>query len=268
MRFKRIMPFSLIKPLQRDFPKENEALRFASPFMLGIERRESGKWASSSLPSPPMRGEGEGRWRCLNRNNQHGDTGAHRVFPSPLRGEKARERGSIPSFCSNVLWSDLVQRPSCAGSALDIFRQPRASSSASDAIPCRGLNVKARRGRGARGGFTLAEVLAALLFMAIVIPVAVEGLRMANLAGQVGQRKAAAARLAEQTLNELIITEQWRNSIQNGVLREGPLEYRWNVQWSPWITEPFRVMTVEVTFPVQGKDYSVQLSTLIDTTPQ
>lgn len=120
----------------------------------------------------------------------------------------------------------------------------------------------------AHSGFTLAEVLAALLFMAIVIPVAVEGLRMANLAGQVGERKVAAARLAEQTLNELIVTEQWRNAIQNGTLREGPLEYRWKAQWSPWITEPFRVMTLEMTFPVQGKDYSVRLSTLIDTTTQ
>lgn len=162
----------------------------------------------------------------------------------------------------------LVQRRSSAGSGLAVFRQPRASSSSSDSIPSCGLKVKARGGRGGSGGFTLAEVLAALLFMAIVIPVAVEGLRMANLAGQVGQRKAVAARLAEQTLHELIVTEQWRNSIQNGVLREGPLEYHWNVQWTPWLTEPFRVMTVEVTFPVQGKDYSIQLSTLIDTTMQ
>ena len=52
--------------------------------------------------------------------------------------------------------------------------------------------------RRARAAFTLVEVLAALLFMAIVIPVAVDGLRLANLAGQVGQRKAAAARIAER----------------------------------------------------------------------
>ena len=54
-------------------------------------------------------------------------------------------------------------------------------------------NVKRRR-----AAFTLAEVLAALLFMAIVIPVALEGLRIASLAGQVGERKAAAARVAER----------------------------------------------------------------------
>jgi type II secretory pathway pseudopilin PulG len=56
--------------------------------------------------------------------------------------------------------------------------------------------------------FTLVEVLAALAFMAIVIPVAVEGLRVANLAGQVGQRRAVAARIADRILNELFVTGQ------------------------------------------------------------
>ena len=37
-------------------------------------------------------------------------------------------------------------------------------------------------GASRQGGFTLAEVLAALLFMAIVIPTAVHGLRVASLA--------------------------------------------------------------------------------------
>ena len=52
-----------------------------------------------------------------------------------------------------------------------------------------------------RAGFTLAEVLAALLFMAIVIPVAVQGLQIASRAGSVSERKALGARLAESKLN-------------------------------------------------------------------
>src|SRR5215207_7041870 len=60
--------------------------------------------------------------------------------------------------------------------------------------------------RQSSGAFTLAEVLAALAFMAIVIPVAVNGLRVANLAGQVGERKAVAARVAERVLNEWTVT--------------------------------------------------------------
>ena len=56
-------------------------------------------------------------------------------------------------------------------------------------------HCRAARDKRRHAGFTLVEVLAALLFMAIVIPVAVEGLRIASLAGQVAQRKSVAARV-------------------------------------------------------------------------
>src|SRR5437899_934923 len=59
--------------------------------------------------------------------------------------------------------------------------------------------------------FTLAEVLAALLFMAIVIPVALEGMHVASRAGSVAVRKREAARVAERLLNESIITTNWSN---------------------------------------------------------
>jgi len=118
------------------------------------------------------------------------------------------------------------------------------------------------------GGFTLAEVLAALVFMAIVIPVAVEGLRVANLAGQVGARKVAAARVAERVLNELVVTGQWRQSTQSGTIQEGPQQYRWQMRLEPWNQGTLRVMTVQVTFPVQGQSYDVRLSTIVDSATQ
>jgi len=52
-------------------------------------------------------------------------------------------------------------------------------------------------------------VLVALAFMAIVIPVVLQGLRIASLAGEVSQRKALAARIAERVLNEAIVTGQF-----------------------------------------------------------
>src|SRR2546429_9589111 len=62
-----------------------------------------------------------------------------------------------------------------------------------------------------KAAFTLAEVLAALLFMAIVIPVALEGMHVATRAGSVAVRKREAARVAERILNESIITTNWNN---------------------------------------------------------
>ena len=83
-------------------------------------------------------------------------------------------------------------------------------------------------------GFTLVEVLASLVFMAIVIPTAVQGLRVASLAGEVGQRKAVAARIGDRVLNEMIVMRQWQNSAAGGVIQEGPVQYRWRVQTEPW----------------------------------
>lgn len=117
----------------------------------------------------------------------------------------------------------------------------------------------------ARAAFTLAEVLAALAFMAIVIPVAVEGLRVANRAGVVAQRKSVAARIADRVLTESLIGGQSQSTSRNGVVQEGTQEYRWSIRYQPWPEDAMRLVTVQVVFPVQGEDHDVQLSTLIST---
>ena len=122
--------------------------------------------------------------------------------------------------------------------------------------------------KGAAAAFTLIEVLAALTLMAIVIPVAVDGMRLSNLAGQVGQRKAVAGRIAQRVLNEAIVTGQLRGATQNGVVREGAQQYQWAIRSEPWSQDAMRLVTVQVTYPVQGRDYEVRLSTLVDNSNQ
>jgi hypothetical protein len=114
-----------------------------------------------------------------------------------------------------------------------------------------------------RGGFTLAEALAALVFMAIVIPVAVQGLRLANLAGQVSLRKGVAGRIADRVLNETVVTANSQGVGMNGTVHEGTIDYRWTARTEPWINDStMRLLTVQVTFAAQGQDYDVSLSTL------
>ena len=142
-------------------------------------------------------------------------------------------------------------------------------------------------------GFTLAEVLAALLFMAIVIPMAVQALRIASLAGEVAQRKTEAARVAERVLNESVATTNW-NASQVGTVIEETRQYRWalhNEVWNqpntnllasgsassgqlaggqPQVNQftanqvTMNLLSVEVTYAVQDRDYSVRLSTLVN----
>jgi len=115
-------------------------------------------------------------------------------------------------------------------------------------------------------GFTLAEVLAALLLLAIVIPVALQGLRVASMAGEVGQRKMVAARIGNKVLNELKVTGQLQNTAQAGVVQEHGISYRWSVKNQSWNEDMLSQMilaTLTVSYNAQGKGYEVHLSTLI-----
>ena len=171
-----------------------------------------------------------------------------------------------------------VRRLVAAFRALPTCRQSRTASQ------WFGENVTARAGRRRQvacekreqvsalqrkrqAGFTLAEVLAALVFMAIVIPVAVQGLHIASRAGSVSVRKAVGARIAESKLNELVVTGQWQSSAQKGTIQEGLQSYSWQLQSEPWAEDgAMRLITVHVNVPVQGRDYDVHLSTLVDAT--
>jgi type II secretory pathway pseudopilin PulG len=118
-----------------------------------------------------------------------------------------------------------------------------------------------RRGCAA---FTLAEVLAAMAFLAILIPVIAECLSIASRAGDVAERKTEAVRVADRILNESIVTTNWNQSSQGGTVNEGTREFDWTLQNEPWNQEPIRLLTVEVKYKVQGKDYTVKLSTIAD----
>ena len=117
-----------------------------------------------------------------------------------------------------------------------------------------------------RSGFTLAEVLAALLLLAIVIPVALQGLRVASMAGEVGQRRMIAARIGNKVLNELKVTGQLQNTGQSGVVQDHGINYRWTVKNQSWTEDTLSQMTLAtltVSFTAQGKNYDVHLSTLV-----
>ena len=104
------------------------------------------------------------------------------------------------------------------------------------------------RHRNKRGGFTLAEVLAALLFLAIVIPTAVEALHVASLAGEVAARKSEAARVADRVLNESLVTTNWTGGVQNGTITEGILDFRWKLTSQTWPQDSMQLLTAEVTY--------------------
>src|SRR5437870_12878248 len=99
-----------------------------------------------------------------------------------------------------------------------------------------------------RHAFTLVELLAAMAFMAIVIPVVMQALSIANRAGQVAQRKAIAARVADRALSEYVANGQRSSGLQRGTLEEGPYEFRWNITIENWRVDSMHTVTPQVTY--------------------
>ncbi len=114
------------------------------------------------------------------------------------------------------------------------------------------------------GGFTLAEVLAAMVFLAIVVPVAIEALHIASGAGQVAARKAEAVRVAERVLNETLVLGNWNQSAREGTISENGHEFRWTLKNDIWQDASLRQLTAEVTYSAQERDHIVRLSTLVE----
>jgi hypothetical protein len=108
--------------------------------------------------------------------------------------------------------------------------------------------------------------------MAIVIPVAIEGMHIASRAGEVAARKGEAARIAQRILNENVVTTNWNQSSQSGTFMEGQRRFRWNLHSDNWREDPNQSvilhLSVEVFYVAQNSEYSVRMSTLVDSTPQ
>jgi len=115
--------------------------------------------------------------------------------------------------------------------------------------------------------FTFVEVLAAMIVTAIVLPVAVRGVLVASRASQVGLRKETALRLADATLNRIVLTEEWREMEPTGQFEDRPA-YRWELVTEDWMVDDdldtsMTLLTLVVYFPMQHRELSVHASTLV-----
>ena len=118
--------------------------------------------------------------------------------------------------------------------------------------------------RHARKAFTLVEVLAALAFLGILMPVVISALLISNRAAVLAERRVIAAQLGENELNELLLADAWRSAGSQGNFADWP-GYRWQLQKNTWTSGTMTELTLDVFFTVQGREQSVQLSTIAST---
>jgi hypothetical protein len=121
-----------------------------------------------------------------------------------------------------------------------------------------------RRKPGGASGFTFAEVLAAMLFLAILVPVVVEGIALASRAAVVSERSGVALQLADRELNELIVNGTWSSANSRGTFGDEWPGFSWELTRGTWREDDMTELTLAVLFEVQGRPYTVRLSTLVD----
>ena len=113
-------------------------------------------------------------------------------------------------------------------------------------------------------GFTMIEVLAAIVLMAIVLPVAMHAISVATMVGDSAKRRAEASMLAQSKLNELLVIKAWQTGALSGQWEDHP-DYRWAADLKDWDSSSLKEMDLHVTWTAAGRDQSITLSTLVDT---
>jgi type II secretory pathway pseudopilin PulG len=110
--------------------------------------------------------------------------------------------------------------------------------------------------------FTLVEILAALAFLGLVIPVAVSAIMIANRAAVVSERSMIAVQLGENRLNDLMLANAWTTAESRGTFDHPG--YRWELKKQDWQTGAMSELTLEIFYQVQGAEQSVKLTTLVN----
>ena len=112
--------------------------------------------------------------------------------------------------------------------------------------------------------FTFVEILAALVFMAILLPALLEGITLSSRSSVIAERGTVATELAQNKLNELTLNNAWSTADAQGDFGTNWPGTRFEFTQSTWETDAMTLLTVKVFFTVQGQERNVSLSTLVN----
>ena len=125
-------------------------------------------------------------------------------------------------------------------------------------------NATRKRKKRAVKGFTLIEILAALLLTGLVLPAALKGVSLARMLVSDSDRRYEAMELAENKLAEVLLEESWANSSsQSGRFDDEYEDYEWVVSTTDWTDADVRQVDVAVLWQQRNRQREFRLSTLV-----
>ena len=99
-----------------------------------------------------------------------------------------------------------------------------------------------------RGAFTFVEMLAAMAFLGILIPVVVSALLVSNRAAVVAERSTIAMQLGENRLDEMMLADALDLRGSRGDFGDDRPGYRWELKKADWETSAMTELTLDVFF--------------------
>jgi len=114
-------------------------------------------------------------------------------------------------------------------------------------------------------GFTLVEILATFVLIAIILPVAMNGISMAAKLASQAKHRVEAATLAQEILNNQILSGDYEDGDQEGEAAGDSIEYSWRLEVLDWEEEDsMQQLDLSVTWEDSaGRENMVTLSTLV-----
>lgn len=118
-------------------------------------------------------------------------------------------------------------------------------------------------GQRRSNGFTFIELLATVVLIAIIMPVAMECIGLCTQMGGQSRKQIEAASLASTKLTELTASQDWETGGKSGEFGSDWPGYRWTADVSNWTDSTLRQLDLTVLWQSQGRQHSITLSTLV-----
>ncbi|MBW1914668.1 MAG: type II secretion system protein [Deltaproteobacteria bacterium] len=113
-------------------------------------------------------------------------------------------------------------------------------------------------------GFTLLEILATFVLMAIILPAAMKGISISSKMAGHSKKKVEASALAEAKLTEIIINKDWTDGEQEGDFEDEWADYSWSMTVEDWEKEEsMQQVDLSVFWNTSGIERSVTLTTVV-----
>lgn len=125
-------------------------------------------------------------------------------------------------------------------------------------------NATRKKKKTAAKGFTLIEILAALLLIGLVLPAVMKGISLVSILASDSDHKYEALDLAQTKMAEVLLEESWQNSSSLTARFENEYEdYEWGLDVSDWTEAGVKQVDVFVYWQQRNRQRQIQLSTLV-----